>query len=197
MKAAVNLNGGGGTLLDIGCADGSLQFPFRTRSSQLMESPPPRLELTRTIIFDGRFRPILVKAERIPEIASNSADLNTSADMIGHIPDIYSATPKVHGGIKAEGTQPTNMPDMAYLARHLPRLWGQFLSISHHWEDLCSAVHLDSGRLHHFTFRILTLLLQNVAFCVIGRMGCARFGGIHRICPRSNRAVIQLSVIEA
>lgn len=172
MEAAVTLTGGAGTLLDIASLYCFPRFPFHTGSSQFMESTPqPGLEQVRTTIWDGRFRPILLKAEHIPEIARNSGDPTASTDMIGHIPDIYSEAYKVHGGLGAEGTQFTNMPDMAYAKRRLPCLRARSLSISHHCEGLCSDVLLDSGHCHHFALPILTLLLKNAAFRVIKRNG--------------------------
>ena len=194
IEAAVSVTGGGNSILDIGCGDGSLLFQFRERFSELigLELSSTRLAQARATLSDARFRPILGSAEHMPQIDTNSIDRIVSADTIEHIPDVYAAASEMYRILRPGGTLVVNTPNIAYVKRRVLLLLGRFPATSQPNEGLGSDILFDGGHFHYFTFRSLTLLLQKAGFHIIQRTAYGKFGRLHALWPSLTSVGVQL-----
>lgn len=183
VEAVLAHAGSGISVLDIGCGSGLLLFKPRHRYTQQvgLELSPHRLEQARINLADLAFKAVQGSAEHMPGLADDSLDCVVSTDTFEHVPDAFRAAAEVFRVLRRGGLLVINTPIFALVKKRL--LLGRFPSISQRNEGLGSDVLFDSGHLHCFTFRSLSLLLQRAGFRIECHVTYGRWGRQHHLCP--------------
>lgn len=192
-EAITAVEGGGDTLMDVGCGDGGLLYRFRDRFINLvgLEYSSARLDQAKVNLSGLPFRAVLGSAENLDMIESNSIDRIVSADVIEHIPDVYLATQELFRVLKPGGIIVINTPNIAFIKKRALLLIGRFPSTSQKNEGLGSDVLFDGGHLHYFTFRSLRLLLERAGFEMVRSMGFGKLGVLHSVWPSLSSGGVQ------
>lgn len=193
LEAIVVVEGMGESIMDIGCGDGSLLYQYRNRYSSLigLEYSAERLCQAEANLAGLNFTPLQGSAEDISQLADNSVDRIITADVIEHIPDVYSASHEMFRLLKPGGWLVINTPNIAFIKKRLILALGRFPSTSQPNEGLGSDVLFDGGHLHYFTYRSLRLLLERAGFQMVRPMGFGRFGIFHNLWPSLTSGGVQ------
>lgn len=194
VEAIVAVKMSGDSVLDVGCGDGLLLYQLRNRFKRLigLEYSPTRLRQAQANLVELDFTPLQGSAEDMGELGEGSIDVIVSADTIEHIPDVYRAGAEMFRVLKPGGQLVINTPNVAYVKKRAQLLLGRFPATSQPNEGLGSDVLFDGGHFHYFTFRSLSLLLQQAGFVVVKRLGYGRFGRIHGLWPGALSVGVQL-----
>lgn len=197
-EAVVAVPGGGESILDIGCGDGSLLYQFRHRYRRLVgvEYSGERIRQARANLVGLDFTGIQGSAENLSQIASDSIERIITADVIEHIPDVYAAAAEMFRVLRPGGSLVINTPNIAFIKKRLLLLIGRFPATSQANEGLGSDILFDGGHLHYFTYRSLRLLLERAGFRMLRRMAFGRFGALHCLAPTITSVGVQWVAIK-
>lgn len=193
VEAIVAVGGAGGTIMDIGCGDGSLLYQYRNRYSHLigLEYSAERLRQAEANLAGLKFTALQGSAEEMDQLQDNSVDRIITADVIEHIPDVYAASHEMFRVLKPGGDLVINTPNIAFVKKRLVLALGRFPSTSQPNEGMGSDVLFDGGHLHYFTYRSLRLLLERAGFQMVRPMGFGRFGVFHSLWPSLTSGGVQ------
>ncbi|MBT3294534.1 MAG: class I SAM-dependent methyltransferase [Verrucomicrobia bacterium] len=193
-QAIVSVPGHGRALLDIGCGNGEVLYEMRHRYKTLTgtELSSARLQKASQLLTKDDFRPVLATGDTFPEIASGSIDRAISSDVIEHTVDIYSHLADIFRVLRPGGDLVVNTPNIALVSRRLQLLIGEFPATSYGANIKGDTALFDGGHLHYFTFPLLSRLLRQTGFHVIGKMGFGRFGRLHNLWPEMLSSSVQI-----
>lgn len=193
-QALLAVHGQGDTLLEIGCAGGEVLYQMRGRYKRLIgtELAVTRLNSATELLSDCDFTPVLATGDTVPEIATETVDRVISSDVIEHTVDVYAHLADIHRILRPGGDLVVNTPNVALVTRRLQLLVGRFPCTSYGTRRTDKAALFDGGHLHYFTFGLLSELLQQTGFEIIGRMGFGRFGRLHNLWPEVLSSSVQI-----
>lgn len=158
LDEIAQVKGGGGRLLDVGCAHG-----------WFLEMAAGRYEVTgiepdEVVASATRARGLPVRAGYFPQVlaADERFDVIVFNDVIEHIPDIRSVLAACHHHLRDGGLLVLNLPNSDGLFYRLSRLLSR-LGVQGFFERLWQK-DFPSPHVHYFNPRNLQQLLANTAF---------------------------------
>jgi len=169
----------GKILLDLGCGEGYLLRKLSLNFKQLIGTDIARNRIKLARKKSKKNKNIIYKIADLDlplPFNSKSIDAVTCLSVMEYVFDPNSFIKEVHRVLKKNGLLIISVPNLAYLPERIKLLFGILPS----WPD---AIGWQGGRLHTFTFKSLTNLLEENDFKVIRKTGSGFLQPVRNLWP--------------
>ena len=170
----LSLLSGGGTLVDVGCGDGTLVLKaapmFReAHGVDISETAIEQAHVRARIqgVANTQFTVVNVNSEWLP-FSDGTVDAVTCVAVLPWLFDPYAVMQEFHRVLRLGGELVVETNNLAYLPRRLALLMGKLPRTS-------LQVGWDGGTLHYFTMGALCKLFEESGFRVVARTGSGAF----------------------